>query len=105
MKTWEELKQQGSSHYRTDGVQPVDLYRDLGVFRNWALVEICQHAIRNLGTGKPEDSPVSNKDMRKIIDYAEKLMAAEGTEEPKPRPVHTLTNWGDWETYEPEFTE
>jgi hypothetical protein len=81
MKTWDELKKEGSKHYRdTDGIQPIDLYRDLGIFRSWAIAEICQHAIRNIGSG-PDENPVSTKDMQKIIHYAELLIAACGEKE------------------------
>ena len=41
MKTWSELKQSGSAHYRGDmkGVnvsQPIDIYKAKGVFKNLA---------------------------------------------------------------------
>lgn len=70
MKSWDELKQEGSGHYRADGVQPIDLYRSLGTLRHWAINEICQHAIRNI-----EPGPKHDEDMKKIIHYAELLMA------------------------------
>ena len=73
-QAWERLKQNGSDHYKTLGVQPIDLYRAMGLFRPWAIVEICQHALRN----RFEDVPVSSEDMNKIIDYAQKLDAGYG---------------------------
>jgi hypothetical protein len=27
IKSWETLKQEGSQHYKTGGVEPIDLYR------------------------------------------------------------------------------
>ena len=72
-KTWEEAKKQGSNHYKTDGgVEPIDLYRALGIFRPWAIAEICNHAIRN----RDDKKPVNVLDMQKIIHYAELLIAA-----------------------------
>jgi hypothetical protein len=77
MKTWDELKKQGSAHYKTGSVEPVDLYLAAGAFRPFALCSIMKYAYRNLD-GAPDAGPVSNKDMRKIIDYAEKLIAGCG---------------------------
>lgn len=68
---WEELKAQGSDHYKTGGVEPIDLYRNLGLFRGWAICEICQHALRNRIEGRES----FQSDMDKIIDYAQKLKA------------------------------
>jgi hypothetical protein len=80
MKTWEELKQQGSSHYKTGGIEPIDLYRELGIFRGFALASIIKYAARNAPKGLDEN-PVSTKDMQKIIHYAELLIAACGEKE------------------------
>lgn len=77
MKTWDELKAMGADHYKTGGVEPVDLYRAMGLFRSWAIVEICQHALRNAGTG-PDANPVKTADIKKIIHYAELLIAGCG---------------------------
>jgi len=70
-KTWIELKEQGSQHYKSGSVEPIDLYRSLGMFRPWAIAEICNHAIRN----RSEEEPVNVLDMQKIIHYAELLIA------------------------------
>jgi hypothetical protein len=75
MKTWQELKQQGSLHYKTDGVEPIDLYRDKGAFRAFALCNIIKYATRNFGNS-PMDNPVKMQDMEKIIHYTELLMAS-----------------------------
>lgn len=48
MKTWEDIKKGGSGHYKTGSVEPIDLYRSLGILREWAIGEICQHALRNI---------------------------------------------------------
>jgi len=71
-KTWDELKLEGSKHYRSDAIQPIDLYKSIGIFRDWAITEICQHALRNRSSQK---SSVDVDDMRKIIHYAALLMA------------------------------
>jgi hypothetical protein len=76
MKTWGELKQQGSQHYKSGSVEPIDLYRDAGAFRDFALCSIIKYAYRNIGGS----GPVSVKDMGKVIHYAELLMAACGEE-------------------------
>jgi len=73
MKTWEEIKRGGSGHYKTGSVEPIDLYRSLGILREWAIGEICQHALRNI---KQRDTFI--KDMDKVIHYAEMLKAAYG---------------------------
>mgnify|MGYP001183607194 CR=1 FL=1 len=70
-KSWDELKKNGSNHYFTGGVEPIDLYRSGGMFRDFALCSIIKYAFRN---HNPEE-PISDKDMNKIIDYAQKLMA------------------------------
>jgi hypothetical protein len=77
MKTWDELKREGSAHYKNGGVEPIDLYRSIGIFRGFALASIIKYASRNVGGG-PYESPVSERDMRKIIHYAELLIASCG---------------------------
>lgn len=71
-KTWNELKESGSQHYKTGGIEPVDLYKDGGMFRHFALCSIIKYAFRNRNI----EEPVSEKDMLKIVDYAQKLIAS-----------------------------
>lgn len=78
VKKWDDLKQQGSAHYKTGGVEPVDLFLAAGAFRDFALCSIIKYAFRNMDAGRAEDIPVKNTDMDKIIDYAEKLKAGCG---------------------------
>lgn len=73
-QSWDTLKQSGSNHYKTGGVEPIDLYRAGGMFRDFALCSIIKYAFRNRN---PEE-PISEKDMLKIIDYAQKLIASKG---------------------------
>jgi hypothetical protein len=75
-KTWEELKQQGESHYKTCGVEPVDLYRAGGMFQDFALCSIIKYAFRSRAQ-EGINQETFFKNMNKIIDYAEKLKAAQ----------------------------
>lgn len=73
LNEWEILKKQGSEHYKTNGVEPVDLYKDGGMFRHFALCSIIKYAYRNRALEKP----INKNDLDKIIDYAQKLKAME----------------------------
>jgi len=75
-ETWSELKARGSIHYRTGGVQPIDLYRDLGIFRDFAIGSIIKYAARNIACG-PDAPKVNASDMKKIIHYAQLIIAEE----------------------------
>ncbi len=76
--TWEELKQRGSPHYKNGDIEPIDLYRSLGILRGFAIGSIIKYAARNAGNQRPEDDPVRNKDMEKIKHYADMLTVACG---------------------------
>lgn len=65
---WENLKAQGSAHYKTGGVEPVDLYLAGGMFEEFALCSIIKYAFR-------QRMGLNSRDLDKIIDYAEKLKA------------------------------
>lgn len=67
-KTWEQLKTEGSLHYR-GLVQPIDIYRSKGVFIPFALCSIAKYAVRNMG------KEINPKDMEKIKHYAELILA------------------------------
>ena len=68
MKTWEELKQEGSEHYQGNS-QAIDIYKSKGVFKSFALASICKYAVRNM------DKELNPKDITKIIHYSEFLLA------------------------------
>jgi hypothetical protein len=72
--TWDELKQQGSEHYKTGGVEPIDLYKSGGMFVYFALCSIIKYAFRSRDLMK-KDKSLFIKNMDKIIDYAQKLKA------------------------------
>jgi hypothetical protein len=79
MKTWDEIKQGGSVHYKVGGVEPIDLYRAGGALRDFALCSIIKYAFRNIQHGT-DAGPVKTRDMDKIIHYAEMLKTACGAE-------------------------
>jgi hypothetical protein len=70
---WEEVKKRGSDHYKTGAIEPIDLYRSLGILRSFCIASIIKYAARNVG-----NSPIKNKDMDKISHYAEILKVAYG---------------------------
>ena len=75
MSTWEELKKQGQEHYKTGGVEPVDLYRAGGMFNDFALCSIIKYAFRSRNEEQVNQGLFINN-MNKIIDYAQKLKAS-----------------------------
>ncbi len=68
-KTWEELKHQGSGHYKTGGVEPIDLYRSAKPHPSYnsfdikALTDTIKYAFRLLTRGYLES------DVKKIYHY------------------------------------
>lgn len=77
MKSWAELKQTGSDHYKGDGVEPIDLYRAGGILHDFAIGNIIKYAYRSR-QGMDLDRKTLEKNMQKIIHYAELIMAADG---------------------------
>ena len=73
--TWDALKDQGSQHYKTGGVEPVDLYRAGNMFHDFALCSIIKYAFRSR-LCMDIDKATLDKNLDKIIDYAQKLKAA-----------------------------
>jgi hypothetical protein len=71
---WEELKKDGSPHYKTGSIEPIDLYRSSGMFRHFALGSIIKYSFRNADLKKP----ISIKDLEKVIHYARLLIAGCG---------------------------
>ena len=69
MSTWEDLKQQGSEHYKTGTVEPIDLYRALephpnyNAFAIFALTNAIKYAARLLTRG------YYSRDVDKIMHY------------------------------------
>ena len=74
MKTWDELKSKGSEHYKTGGTEPVDLYVAGNMFHDFALCSIMKYAFRSRREMNLE-TDLLIKNLEKIIDYAQKLIA------------------------------
>jgi hypothetical protein len=66
--SWADLKQNGSDHYKGEGVEQVDLYRSIGqrTLATWALTGAQRRASRNLKALENGDN-VSLVDVRKVI--------------------------------------
>jgi hypothetical protein len=69
---WNDLKSQGSEHYKTGGVEPIDLYVAGGIFKQFSIASIIKYAFRSRDL---KDTDLFIKNMDKIIDYAQKLKA------------------------------
>jgi hypothetical protein len=70
---WEDLKQRGSDHYKGQGeVEPIDLMKAGGILHDKAIGDIIKYAYRNR---REVEGNVSVSDLRKIIHYAEILIA------------------------------
>jgi len=98
-KTWDELKQMGSAHYKTaDVVEPIDLFDAGDLLWPKAISDIIKYAFRNRKEGTFGVTRV-DQDMDKIIHYAEivKHLAhrRDGMKpaDLNPLPEATLTEW------------
>lgn len=74
MKTWDDLKNEGSAHYKTGQTEPIDLYRAGDLFHDFAVGNIIKYAYRSR---KQEgiDRETLVKNMTKVIHYAELIIA------------------------------
>jgi len=76
VRTWEEIKLDGSEHYKSGKIEPIDLYRDVTLhdsitaIQAFSLCNIIKYAYRCMTKGTTE------KDLGKIIHYAEITGAA-----------------------------
>lgn len=70
-KTWEQLKLEGSTHYKKGDAQMIDIYKQDGTFTAWAINEGTQHLRRNA----PVKRDCFVEDMVKTIHYCELLIA------------------------------
>ncbi len=79
VNSWDSLKSGGSAHYKSRGsVEPIDLYKAGGMFRDFALCSIIKYAFRSRSTITEKED--FNKNMDKIIHYCKLLKAAFGEE-------------------------
>ena len=74
IKTWNEIKQDGQQHYKTGGVEPIDLYKAGGILHDGIIWNIMKNAYR----GRRE-CHVSLDDMihymTEIKHYADMMMS------------------------------
>jgi len=70
-QSWDELKKEGSAHYKDGDAQMIDIYKQKGTFTPWAINEGTQHFQRNA----PEKRDCFVEDMVKLIHYAKLLIA------------------------------
>lgn len=76
MRTWEEIKQDGSEHYKTGEVELIDLLRHVQPHPSLTVVEIkaladnMKYALRQLTRG------IKESDLEKMIHYCEIAGAA-----------------------------
>ncbi len=74
LNEWEALKAKGSEHYKTGGTEPVDLYLEGNMFHDFALCSIMKYAFRSRREMNLE-TDLLIKNLEKVIDYAQKLIA------------------------------
>lgn len=72
-REWLELKKRGSNHYKKDPlkIEPIDLYKDGNMLRDFALCCIIKYAYRNR---QEVAQPVNQKDLEKIKHYCDMLL-------------------------------
>jgi hypothetical protein len=72
--TWADLIHEGSDHYKTELIQPIDLYTSGGMFRDFACASIIKYAFR-CRRESPRGNELIKKDMAKVIHYARLIVA------------------------------
>lgn len=77
MKSWAECKQEGSAHYKTGEVEPIDLFRAGNMFHDKACSDIIKYAFRSRRDANI-DKDLLMMNMDKIIHLAELLKAEKG---------------------------
>jgi hypothetical protein len=69
LSEWDKLKRKGSAHYKSGGIEPIDLYKDLqpnpslNALQVKGLTDIIKYAYRMLSLG------MNDKDIDKIDHY------------------------------------
>ena len=86
---WEKIKNKGSLHYKTDGIEPIDLYKDGNMLQDFAIGNIIKYAYRNRRTNREQ---MDLKDIDKITHYTEILRAICLESYGKGEPLGTSTN-------------
>jgi len=72
--TWDALKEQGSKHYKTGLVEPIDLYKAGNMFHDKACTDIIKYAYRSRKEVELSKE-LFNSNMDKIIHLANLLKA------------------------------
>ncbi len=72
---WVELKKDGSAHYKTSGVEPIDLYKAGGMLRDFCLASIIKYAFRSRKDSFAGVNTLTSN-LSKIIHLAEILKQA-----------------------------
>lgn len=70
MITWSDVKKSGSEHYKTGGVEPIDLYKSAGFAVPFCLCSIIKYAFRNI-----KKDCVSVSDINKIKHYCDMVIS------------------------------
>ena len=74
---WNKLKERGAKHHKTSGVEPIDLFKDGEMLRDFALANIMKYAFRNRRQARRQ---VKISDIHKIKHYADMVLIAYGEE-------------------------
>ena len=85
---WENIKQDGSGHYKNRNVEPIDLYKEGDMLVSFALCSIIKYAFRS----RPElhrADKLTLSDMDKTIHYAN-MVKCISEERIEQLPIHTL---------------
>ena len=72
---WSDIKQQGSSHYKGEKVEPIDLMKEGGILWNFAIGNIIKYAYRCRGyiANSLETRQRVKSDLDKLSHYCEML--------------------------------
>ena len=68
-------KKRGSDHYKTGGIEPVDLFKSGGMLWDNAIGSIIRYAFRCRREVSLRDSPLVRADMLKIKHYADIIIS------------------------------
>ncbi len=71
---WSDIKKKGNVEYKGQTVEPIDLMREGGILRDFAIGNIIKYAYRNR-RDVCGGLDIDKQDIEKIIHYAEMLLA------------------------------
>jgi hypothetical protein len=71
-QTWDELKKEGSGHYKSGDVQPIDMFKAGNALRDFAVCSVVKYVWRN----RREVSPSINvNDLHKARHFIDMLLS------------------------------